>query len=66
MKRSTIVSGAGLLVIAALVGYCQARTTQLSAAFEKVVVGDTERDVVIKMSRMETRLTRLTSCRPDI
>jgi hypothetical protein len=49
MRRSTIVVGAGLLVIAALVGYCQARTTQLSAAFEKVVVGDTERDVIAKM-----------------
>ena len=45
------MAGAGLLVIAALVGYCQARTTQLNAAFKKVVIGDAQRDVVAKMGR---------------
>lgn len=40
-----------MLVTAALLGYCQARTTQLDAAFNKVKVEDTERDVVAKMGR---------------
>ena len=51
MRRSTIVAGAGLFVIAGSLGYCQARTMQLNAAFKKVVVGDTQRDVVAKMGR---------------
>jgi hypothetical protein len=49
MKRSIIVCGAGLLAIAASLGYCQARRMQIDAAFTKVVVGDTERTVIAKM-----------------
>jgi hypothetical protein len=36
-------------VAAALLGYCQVRTTQLNAAFNKVNVGDAERDLIAKM-----------------
>jgi hypothetical protein len=49
MSRSAIVTGAGFLAIAASLGYCQVRTTQLNAGFAKVVIGDAERDVVAKM-----------------
>ena len=52
MKRSSIFWGAGLLlVIAASLGYCPARTMQLNAAFATVVEGDTETTVVAKMGR---------------
>ena len=51
MKRSSVVWGGGLLVIPALLGYCHVRTTQMNAAFEGVVVGDTETTVVAKMGR---------------
>jgi hypothetical protein len=50
MTRGAIIVEAGLLAIASL-GYCQVRTTWLNAAFEKVMVGDTESDVVAKMGR---------------
>jgi hypothetical protein len=51
MKRGFIVTGAVMLVSAALLGYCQVRATQLDAAFNKVKVGDSERDVIAKMGR---------------
>jgi hypothetical protein len=51
MKRSIIVCAAGLLGIATSLGYCEARRTQLSAAFAKVAVGDTEPEVITKMGR---------------
>ena len=49
MKRGSVATGAVMLVTAALLGYCQARTTQLDAAFNKVKIEDTERDVVARM-----------------
>jgi hypothetical protein len=48
MKRSMILATA-LLLIAALLGYCQLRATQINAAFGKVAEGDTEQDVILKM-----------------
>jgi hypothetical protein len=51
MTSSGIVAGAGLLLIAASLGWCHARSTQLNTAFEKVVVGDSERDVIAKIGR---------------
>jgi hypothetical protein len=51
MRSSSIVAGAVILVIGASLGYCHVRSTQLNAAFDKVVVGESERDVVGKMGR---------------
>jgi len=50
-KRRSIVTGAVMLVAAALLGYCPMRTMQLNAAFGKVNVGDVERDVIARMGR---------------
>jgi hypothetical protein len=51
MRPSRIVAGAGPLVIGASLGYCHVRSTQLNTAFGKVVVGESEPDVVGKMGR---------------
>jgi hypothetical protein len=51
MKRGFVVTGAVMLVTTALLGYCHVRTTQLDAAFNKLKVGDAERDVIAKMGR---------------
>ena len=51
MKRGFVVTGAVMLVTAALPGYCHVRTTRLDASFNKVKVGDTERDVIANMGR---------------
>ena len=54
MRRSTIVAAAGLLMLLmfpALVGYSLVRSKQINATFEKVVIGDVERDIVAKMGR---------------
>jgi hypothetical protein len=50
LKRGFVVTAA-MLVTAALLGYCHVTTTQLDAVFNKVKVGDTERDVIAKMGR---------------
>jgi hypothetical protein len=49
MRLGSILAGAGLLVIAAALGYCQVKSTQLNTAFEKIVIGESERDVIAKM-----------------
>jgi hypothetical protein len=49
MRSTRIGSAVGLLVVAASIGYCQVRTTQLDAACRKVVVGESESDVIAKM-----------------
>jgi len=49
MRRISIAGV--LLVFAASLGYCEARARQLNSAFQKVVVGDAERDVIAKMGR---------------
>jgi hypothetical protein len=51
VKRGFIVTGAVMLVTAALLGYCQSRTKQIDAAFNKVAVGKAEREVIAKMGR---------------
>jgi len=51
MKRGFIVTGAVMLVTAALPGYCQLRTNQIAASFNKVTVGQVEREVIAKMGR---------------
>src|SRR5215510_13386541 len=49
MTRGTSVTIAGFLVLAISLGYCHLRMVQLNAAFNRVKVGDVERDVVAKM-----------------
>lgn len=66
MRRSTIAVDAVLLVIATSVGYCEARARQLNRAFEKVVMGDAERDVVVKMGRLHQILEGCGSYYPHL
>jgi hypothetical protein len=47
--KPSIILATGLLVIAALLGYCHVRTKQTDAAFRNVAVGDAEHDVIAKM-----------------
>jgi len=51
MKRGFVVTATVMVAIAASLGYCRVKTTQLDAAFKKVKVGGADRDVIVKMGR---------------